>query len=76
MTKFKYVGSNHPNGVKDLDLAVYGVVDARKTFKQGEIIDIPDTEFNKSLISRMEVNGNFERVADENKSFKKPKKGE
>lgn len=76
MTKFKYIGSNHPFGVKDLDLAVYKIVDVNETLKNGDIIDIPDTDYNKSLIGRMDVNGNFERVADVAKTFKKPKKGD
>ena len=76
MTKFKYIGSSHPYGVKNLDLAVYKIVDAKETFKNGDIIDIPDTEVNKSLIGRMDVDGNFERVAESNKTFKKPKKGD
>lgn len=74
MTKFKYVGSNHPYGMKDLDLAFYKIVEPSKKLNKNDIVDIPDTADNESLIQRLKVNNLFEVVNESKNVYVKNKK--
>lgn len=73
---FEYQGSNHPYGMKDLDLAFYGIVEPNKTFKKGDTIEIEDTPTNQEIINRMKFNGLFQQIKTNKKIYKKNKKTE
>lgn len=66
--KFKWVGAN---SMKDLDLAIYGIMQPNEVLMTGRIIEVPDSK--KELIKRLMLNGNYE-VYNEPKKFKKTKK--
>lgn len=68
--KFKYTGVDN---FRCFDLAIYKVASPRHKLNNGDIIEIPDTEKNQSLIRRMNVTGIFEPIV-ESKNMVKSKK--
>lgn len=68
--KFKYIGVDN---FRCLDLAIYNVASPRHRLNNGDIIEIPDTGANQSLIRRMNVTAIFEPI-EESKNMVKSKK--
>lgn len=68
--KFKYTGADN---FRCFDLAIYGVASKRHRLNNGDIVEIPETDKNQSLIRRMKVTAIFEPVT-ESKNMIKSKK--
>jgi hypothetical protein len=54
---FKYVGET---GFKDIDLVIYGIMEKGDELVNGMTFTVPDEQ--KSLIKRLQVNGNYVQV--------------
>ena len=63
--EFKYIGKLP---MKDLDLAVHGIIDPSFVILEGFTFEVPDTE--TALINKLNLNGNYQKV----EKVKKPKR--